>query len=109
MQTIAGGSKEGYDLVRSVRMAGYGLIIVGPSLHFWFNFVSRVFPKRDLFSTFAKMALGQAVYGPIATALFFSVNAALQGTTISTKSRVSSLLRFCSSFNKYIFECKKPH
>lgn len=78
-QTIAGGIKEGYDLVRIVRMAGYGLIIVGPSLHYWFNFVSRVFPKRDLFSTFAKMAMGQAVYGPIATSSFFSVNAALQG------------------------------
>ncbi|XP_057783008.1 uncharacterized protein LOC131000886 [Salvia miltiorrhiza] len=77
--TIVGGNGEGYDLVRTLRMAGYGMLIVGPSLHFWFNFVSRAFPKRDLLSTFAKMALGQMVYGPIVTALFFSVNAGLQG------------------------------
>ncbi|KAG6417464.1 hypothetical protein SASPL_119644 [Salvia splendens] len=77
--SIVGGSGEGYDLARTLRMAGYGMLIVGPSLHFWFNFVSRVFPKRDLLSTFAKMALGQTVYGPTVTALFFSVNAALQG------------------------------
>lgn len=81
--SIVGGSGEGYDLARTLRMAGYGMLIVGPSLHFWFNFVSRVFPKRDLLSTFAKMALGQTVYGPTVTALFFSVNAALQGATIS--------------------------
>ncbi|KAH6767069.1 Peroxisomal membrane 22 kDa family protein [Perilla frutescens var. hirtella] len=78
-QTIVGESSEGHDVVRTLRMAGYGMIIVGPSLHYWFNFISRVFPKTDLFSTFAKMALGQTVYGPIATALFFSVNAVLQG------------------------------
>ncbi|KAK4424248.1 PXMP2/4 family protein 4 [Sesamum alatum] len=82
-QTIAAENSEGYDLVRTLRMAGYGLLIIGPSLHYWFNFVSRVFPKRDLLSTFKKMALGQTVYGPTATALFFSVNAALQGESCS--------------------------
>lgn len=75
-----GGSTEGYDLVRTLRMAGYGMLIIGPSLHYWFNFVSRVFPKRDLLSTFTKMALGQTVYGPTVTAVFFSANAALQGS-----------------------------
>ncbi|PIM99801.1 Peroxisomal membrane protein MPV17 [Handroanthus impetiginosus] len=78
-QTIMGENSEGYDLVRTLRMAGYGLLIIGPSLHYWFNFVSRVFPKRDIMSTFKKMALGQTVYGPTVTAIFFSVNAALQG------------------------------
>ncbi|KAM0061028.1 hypothetical protein Hdeb2414_s0004g00131091 [Helianthus debilis subsp. tardiflorus] len=60
-------------------MAGYGMILLGPSLHFWFNFVSRLFPKRDLFSTFKKMFMGQAIFGPIMTVVFFSVNAGLQG------------------------------
>ncbi|KAL2512085.1 Peroxisomal membrane 22 kDa (Mpv17/PMP22) family protein [Abeliophyllum distichum] len=77
--TIVGESTEGYDLLRTLRMAGYGMLILGPSLHYWFNFVSRVFPKRDLLSTFKKIALGQTVYGPAMTVIFFSVNAALQG------------------------------
>ncbi|XP_020552882.1 uncharacterized protein LOC105172678 isoform X2 [Sesamum indicum] len=79
-QTIAAENSEGYDLVRTLRMAGYGLVIIGPSLHYWFNLVSRVFPKRDLLSTLKKMALGQTVYGPTATTVFFSVNAALQAS-----------------------------
>lgn len=61
-------------------MAGYGLLILGPSLHYWYNFMSRFFPKRDLLSTFKKMALGQTVFGPAMTVVFFSVNAALQGS-----------------------------
>lgn len=61
-------------------MAGYGMVILGPTLHFWFNFMSKLFPKRDLFSTLKKMVMGQALYGPAMTVVFFSVNAFLQGT-----------------------------
>lgn len=60
-------------------MAGYGLVILGPSLHYWYNFMSRIFPKRDVFSTLKKIGLGQTLYGPAMTVVFFSVNAALQG------------------------------
>lgn len=60
-------------------MAGYGMLILGPSLHFWFNFMSKLFPKRDLITTFKKMAMGQLLYGPAMTAVFFSLNARLQG------------------------------
>ncbi|XP_076919212.1 uncharacterized protein LOC143579921 isoform X2 [Bidens hawaiensis] len=78
-QTITGSSSESYDLVRTLRMGGYGMIIPGPSLHFWFNFMSRLFPKRDLISTFKKMFMGQAIMAPVLTAVFFSTNAGLQG------------------------------
>lgn len=60
-------------------MAGYGMLILGPSLHYWYNFMARVVPNRDFLSTFKKMAMGQIAYGPAMTAVFFSVNAALQG------------------------------
>ncbi|KAK2974496.1 hypothetical protein RJ640_018661 [Escallonia rubra] len=77
LQTIA--SSEPYDLVRTLRMAGYGMMIVGPSLHLWFNFMAKVLPKRDLITTLKKIALGQTVYGPTLTVVFFSLNAGLQG------------------------------
>jgi len=67
-------------------MAGYGMIILGPSLHLWFNFVSKVFPKQDIISIFKKIFMGQIIYGPIMTAVFFSVNAALQGITTTLLS-----------------------
>lgn len=60
-------------------MAGYGLLILGPTLHFWFNFMSKLYPKRDLLPTLKKMAMGQMLYGPVMTVVFFSTNAHLQG------------------------------
>ncbi|KAJ8768874.1 hypothetical protein K2173_023869 [Erythroxylum novogranatense] len=70
---------EPYDLVRTARMGGYGLIVLGPALHFWFNFVSKILPQKDLITTFKKMAMGQTIFGPAMTVLFFSLNAFLQG------------------------------
>ncbi|KAL4317797.1 hypothetical protein GQ457_18G016050 [Hibiscus cannabinus] len=78
-QTISRSSADPYDLVRTSRMAGYGLLILGPSLHFWFNLMSKHFPKRDLVTTFKKMAMGQLIFGPFMTVVFFSLNARLQG------------------------------
>ncbi|KAK8642681.1 hypothetical protein V6N13_012018 [Hibiscus sabdariffa] len=72
-------SSSGYDSIRTLRMAGYGLLLLGPSQHLWFNFLSKALPKRDMLTTFKKIFLGQAVFGPMTTSVFFSYNAALQG------------------------------
>lgn len=81
-QIIVQQSSESYDFVRTLRMAGYGLLVLGPSLHYWFNFMSRLFPRRDLLSTLKKMAMGQGIYGPAMTVIFFSMNARLQGMLV---------------------------
>lgn len=80
-QAIVRQSSEPFDFVRTLRMAGYGMIILGPTLHFWFNFMSKLFPRTDLFSTLMKMVMGQTLYGPAMTVIFFSFNAHLQGET----------------------------
>ncbi|KAE8815397.1 PXMP2/4 family protein 4-like [Hordeum vulgare] len=82
LQMITLPPEESLDLIRTLRMASYGMLFSGPSLHYWFNFISKVVPKRDVVSTFKKMFLGQAVYGPIINCIFFSYNAGLQGETI---------------------------
>ena len=79
LQMITLPAEESLDLVRTLRMASYGMLFSGPSLHYWFNFISKVVPKKDVVSTFKKMFLGQAVYGPIINCIFFSYNAGLQG------------------------------
>lgn len=68
-----------WDTARTLRMAGYGMIILGPAQHMWFNFVARVLPKRDVITTSKKLLLGQLTYGPAITGAFFAFNAALQG------------------------------
>ncbi|CAL5385482.1 unnamed protein product [Camellia sinensis] len=68
-----------FDSMRSLRMAGFGMLIVGPSQHMWFNFVAKILPKRDVITTLKKMITGQVLYGPCVNGSFFSFNAALQG------------------------------
>ncbi|CAK8573860.1 unnamed protein product [Lathyrus sativus] len=90
-QTIEWQPSKSYDFIRTLRMAGYGMIILGPTLHFWFNFVSKLYPKRDLFSTLKKMIMGQTIYGPAMTVIFFSSNAGVQGE--NSKEIVARLKR----------------
>ncbi|KAG0452052.1 hypothetical protein HPP92_026176 [Vanilla planifolia] len=80
-QMITISDSDTLDWIRTLRMASYGMLVSGPSLHLWFNFASRIFPKRDMVNTLSKMFLGQTMYGPVMTAVFFSLNAALQGET----------------------------
>ncbi|KAL3514389.1 hypothetical protein ACH5RR_027106 [Cinchona calisaya] len=76
-------SSGSLDLIRASRMAGYGLVVLGPAQHIWFNFMARCFPKRDVISTLKKLVTGQLVFGPFVTSVFFSFNAALQGENAS--------------------------
>ncbi|EPS65622.1 hypothetical protein M569_09156, partial [Genlisea aurea] len=78
-QKLVGEASEEYNIARTLRVAGYGMLLLGPSLHYWYNFMSRIFPRCDLLSTFQKIALGQTIYGPAMTALFFSINGAFRG------------------------------
>ena len=78
-QTIVKKSSDSYDLVRTARMGGYGLCVLGPTLHCWFNFMSRLLPRQDFITTFKKMAMGNIIYGPVMMVTFFSLNALLQG------------------------------
>ncbi|WMV54139.1 hypothetical protein MTR67_047524 [Solanum verrucosum] len=83
-QTIVAGSFSGqYDLIRTMRVAGFAMVILGPSLHVWYNSLSIFLPKRDVVSTLEKIALGQILYGPTMNAIFFSINAAAQGESSS--------------------------
>ncbi|MBA0837041.1 hypothetical protein Goarm_009226 [Gossypium armourianum] len=65
-------SASSYDSIRTLRMAGYGLLLLGPSQHLWFNLLSKALPKRDMLTTFKKMFLGQAVFGPLLQKLSLS-------------------------------------
>lgn len=73
---------DSLDLIRTLRMAGFGMLVSGPSLHLWFNFLSKILPKQDVLTTFKKMFIGQTIYAPIMNAVFYSVNSALQGIDI---------------------------
>ena len=67
-------------------MVAYGLMILGPSQHIWFTYLSKALPKTDVHTTLKKIFIGQAIYGPVSNSVFFSYNGAAQGN--------SQLIRF---------------
>ncbi|TXG52519.1 hypothetical protein EZV62_021688 [Acer yangbiense] len=78
-QMIASEYPGSIDLKRTLRMAAYGMLVLGPTQHFWFNSMSKVLPQRDTLTSLKKLFMGQAIFGPCITSVFFSYNAALQG------------------------------
>ncbi|XP_060173378.1 uncharacterized protein LOC132604068 [Lycium barbarum] len=78
-QMITMSPSDSLDIIRTLRMAGFGLLILGTAQHHWFGFVARVLPKRDIISTLKKLLMGQLLFGPVINSIFFSFNAALQG------------------------------
>ncbi|PWA35792.1 mpv17/PMP22 [Artemisia annua] len=67
------------SLIRTFRIAMFGLLILGPAQHVWFNYLGKILPKRDMITTLKKLIVGQIFYGPSCTAVFFTYNASLQG------------------------------
>ncbi|XP_076919267.1 uncharacterized protein LOC143579999 [Bidens hawaiensis] len=78
-QSMTIGAFSSLDLIRTLRMATFGLLLLGPVQHVWFNLLGRILPKRDMTTTFKKLIVGQIFYGPSCTAVFFIYNAFLQG------------------------------
>ncbi|KAK6938594.1 Mpv17/PMP22 [Dillenia turbinata] len=78
-QAITVQPSDSFDFKRTLRMAGFGMFILGPSQHAWFNFVANVLPRQDMVTILKKLLMGQVIYGPSINSVFFSLNAALQG------------------------------
>jgi len=56
-----------------------GLLYFGPAAHYWYDTIFRLFPATKLVSTLQKAALGQVIFGPSFTCLFFAVGLAQAG------------------------------
>ena len=48
-----------------------GLLFFGPAAHYWYSFIFHILPSTTLLSTIQKAILGQLIFGPIFTSIFF--------------------------------------
>jgi len=48
-----------------------GLLVFGPAANAWYSMVFKMLPSTSLFSTLQKAALGQIIFGPAFTSVFF--------------------------------------
>ena len=65
-----------------MRMATFGAVVHGPSGHLWYTLLdTRVMPEKSTSpeAIVAKMALDQALFAPVFTAVFYAALTAMEG------------------------------
>ena len=67
-------SKEKLNWTRMVSGGLVGLLYFGPAAHYWYEMIFRLLPGTTLVSTLQKAALGQLLFGPSFTCIFFGVS-----------------------------------
>lgn len=68
-----GGDEEKSPLVWSRMLTNFlvGLLVFGPAANAWYSMIFKMLPSTSLFSTLQKAALGQLIFGPAFTSVFF--------------------------------------
>jgi len=61
-----------HDWTRTLVSCAVGLFYFGPAAHAWYEWIFSVLPGTSLFSTLQKAALGQVIFGPSFTCIFFA-------------------------------------
>lgn len=70
-QSIA-PSPQGRDLRRTFTSLLVGLCYFGPALHYWLDMITGLIPGVGVVPTMLKTFLGQSIFGPTITGVFFA-------------------------------------
>jgi protein Mpv17 len=70
-QSIA-PSPQGLDLQRTVTNLLVGLCCFGPALHYWLELITGLIPGVGVVPTLLKTLMGQTIFGPTITGVFFA-------------------------------------
>ena len=85
-QQIEGGGsdadqdKKKKDWTRIITASLVGLLYFGPAAHAWYEKIFQILPGTSLISTLQKAALGQLLFGPSFTCVFFATSLLQSGT-----------------------------
>jgi len=96
-QTIA-PAPEGRDLKRTITSLLVGLCYFGPALHYFLAWITRIVPAVGVVPTILKTLLGQSLFGPTITSVFFG--AAL----VSSSGLVAGLQQWPAKIRQDLFK-----
>jgi len=84
-QDLEHGGNNKKNWTRIVSALLVGLVYFGPAAHAWYEMIFRLLPGTSLISTLRKAALGQALFSPSFTCIFFASSLIQSGSfTLST-------------------------
>jgi protein Mpv17 len=69
-----------FDQTRLIVSTLIGAIYFAPAAHYWYEAIFRFLPGKGLVSTLQKAALGQIIFGPSFTCIFFGASLFQTGT-----------------------------
>jgi len=75
---------------RTMYTAAVGLFYFGPAAHYWYEYIFKLFPGTSLVSTLLKTLLGQVIFGPVFTCIFFA-SALLQDKMFTLQNWVTQI------------------
>lgn len=79
-----------HDWTRTLTSAAVGLFYFGPAAHAWYDMIFKLLPGTSLFSTLQKAMLGQIIFGPAFTCVFFATSL-MQGGSFTIKNWISKI------------------
>ncbi|CAH9050250.1 unnamed protein product [Cuscuta europaea] len=71
--------KQSFDGMRTFRFTFLGLVLVGPSLHIWYLYLSRLVTTAGASGAFLRLLLDQLIFAPFFIGVFLSTLATLEG------------------------------
>jgi protein Mpv17 len=83
-------STSKFDWTRMVASTLVGLLYFGPAAHYWYEWIFQLLPSTSFVSTLYKAVLGQLIFGPSFTSIFFAVSL-LQSGDFSFKSWIQKI------------------
>ena len=78
-QGLAGGGATDWPRLLTCALIG---ALFGPAAHFWYGLMQRSFPRQRARDTLCKTVLGQTIFGPCFTVLFFAATLCQQSSGI---------------------------
>jgi protein Mpv17 len=79
-----------YDWMRTLTSCLVGLFYFGPAAHYWYEWIFTVLPGTSLVSTLQKALLGQLLFGPSFTCIFFAAYL-IQAKQFTVKSWIQKI------------------
>jgi protein Mpv17 len=74
VEKTSGGQGKKIDKTRLLASTLVGFLYFGPAAHYWYEAIFALLPGSSVWSTLQKAALGQLIFGPSFTCIFFAVS-----------------------------------
>ena len=90
LEALPGGSSTDWPRLLTCALIG---ALFGPAAHFWYGQMQRSFPRQRARDTLCKTVLGQTIFGPCFTVLFFAATLCEQASGVGGLLQLPRKLR----------------